>query len=63
MGEEIKVCGWRDVRRKAMLKVHDEIKKREAELGRELTEAEFRDLVRATLKEELRKAFAECGAI
>lgn len=62
MEEEIRICGWRDIRRKAMKKVHDEIKRRETELGRELTEAEFRDVIRTTLKQELRRAFEECGA-
>jgi hypothetical protein len=59
--EELKVCGWKEVRRKAMRKVHEEIKKKESELGRELTESEYRETLRTVLREELRKAFTECA--
>jgi isopropylmalate/homocitrate/citramalate synthase len=62
MSEKLSICGWKTVRREAMKKVHEEIRKRESELGRELTEAEFRETVRTTLREQLRKAFEQCGA-
>jgi hypothetical protein len=63
MGEESKICGWKQIRRRAMAKVHDEIKRKEAELGRELSESEYRETLRTVLREEFRKAFEECGAI
>jgi len=60
-GEE-KTCGWRQTRRQVMKKVHEEIRKKEEALGRELTEVEYRETLRTILREELRKAFVECGA-
>jgi hypothetical protein len=58
---EIKVCGWKTVRKKAMRRVHEEIRRKEMELGRELTESEYRETLRTVLREELRKAFTECA--
>jgi aldehyde:ferredoxin oxidoreductase len=63
VNEELKSCGWRELRKRVMHKVHEGIRKKELELGRELTEPEFRETMRTILKEELRKAFTECGAI
>jgi len=62
MVEEKRTCGWRTIRKQAMHKVHERIKQREAELGRELSEDEFRDILRITLREEFKKAFEECKA-
>jgi len=53
-------CGWREVRRQAFRLAHQKIRQKENELGRELTEDEFRQILRATLREEYARAIAEC---
>jgi hypothetical protein len=60
MSEEPRVCGWREIRRKAMRKVHETIKQKEAEMGRELSESEYREILRTVLGQELKKAFEQC---
>jgi hypothetical protein len=53
-------CGWKTIRKEALKKVHARIREKEIELGRELSEAEYRQMLKTVLKEEFARAFETC---